>query len=133
MRSAPGVSTGKIRAALKEHGPMTALQIATLIDISHAQVAKLIYQARCRPTGEIRIRLVGTVSEGFTRKSRLYELSNQPDAKVGYTPPPSVVKKIKYPGLDQDEIQHLRQLKIAASKIIPFRDPLLFLTCGRAP
>lgn len=125
MRSAPGVSTGKIRAALKEHGPMTALQIATLIGMPHSQVAKLIYQARWRATGETPIRLAGTISEGLTRKSRLYELSNKPDAEIGYTPP-SVIKKLKYPGLDQDEIQHLRQLKIAASKIVPFRDPLIW-------
>lgn len=122
----------RIRAALEKHGPMTAAQIAERIEMAHTQVAKLIYQARCRPAYETRIRLVGTVSEGFTRKSRVYELSNEPDVKVAYTPPPSVVKKIKYPGLDQDEIQHLRQLKIAASKIRPFRDEMIWATCGRA-
>lgn len=123
----------RIRAALKKHGPMTVIQISEKTGISRSNCTGVISEFRADPGRKMRIRKAGKKREGNTTLSYVFELSNEPDVHYEPPVPPSVARKIKYPGMDREEVAHQKFLKALAAQIRPFRDPLVFLTAGRAP
>lgn len=119
----------KIIAVLEEHGPMTAEKIAEKLDVTETTIHGHINTFRRQFKG---VRIAGYDKASPTRKARLYGLGMAPD--VAYPNPrraPSVLKKIKYPGMTREEVAEMRHQKEMLRQIKPFRDPMLFMTAGR--
>lgn len=117
----------RIRAALKKHGPMTSKEISEKTGIDFQETCKLIANFRKSPSKKMMIRQVDKIRESCRRLSWIYELSNEPDVEVYGLSPSSK------PSLTREEKADLRRVKELASQIRPWRDPLVFLTAGRAP
>lgn len=121
----------EIKALLEERGPMTTDQIAKALGISEKSANVHLHTFRNKQRG---IRVTGYEKVGPTKKHRLYGIGDAPD--VPYPNPrrsPSVVKRIKYPGLSREEIAERRRLKELAAQAKPFRDEMIFRTAGVRP
>lgn len=125
MTELPFVLTrlGKVCVVLKSRGPMTAKQIAMHTRMTPTHVRDVIKASREANVKNTVVRCVGYVKEGKFALSRKYELSNLPDI--------AQVKRIQKRRFDREEdFKRVAELK---AQIQPFRDPMLFLTAGRAP
>lgn len=117
----------RIRAALKKHGPMTSKEISEKTGIRFDDTCKMIAEFRKNPGKKMMIRQVDKIRESCRRLSWVYELSNEPDIDI------YAVRPTPKPRLTREEKADLRRCKELASQIRPWRDPLVFLTAGRAP
>lgn len=120
----------RVRAALKKHGPMTALQISEITGIKLKNVGGLISVYRKSPGRKMRIRKAGKTREGNTTLSFIFELSNEPDAVIV---PPTPKRAIPRPRALHDEMTDQKRIAFLAAQSVPFRDPMIFFTAGRAP
>jgi len=118
-------------ALIEERGPMTVEKMAEALGISETTMAEHINKFRKHQKG---LRVVDYDRGCPTRKARIYGLGDEPDAVYpsARRNAPSVKKRIKYPGLNREEIAEAKRAKEALAQIKPFRDPLLFMTAGRA-
>lgn len=123
----------RIRAALEKLGPSTVIAIANETGIAEQDVGLIIRDSRKKNWPGTRIRKADKIRIAGKSRSWLYELSDEPDAVVAPArTQPSRVKRIKYPGLTREEILDKKHAAALLAQIRPFRDPLLFLTAGRA-
>lgn len=120
----------RIRALLKDNGPMTVLQISEATGISRSNCTGVIAEFRADPGRKMRIRKAGKIRESYTTLSYVYELSNEPDAVI----PPVVSKRaMQKPRVDHEALMERKRIAQLAAQSIPFRDPMLFMTAGVSP
>ena len=109
----------QIKALLKERGPMTVFELAEALDLSDKAITNYIGIYRSREKG---IRVVGFDVGARKRKTRYYALGDEPDEKPPAPKrPPSVVKRIKHPGLSREEVAERKRAQQALANIKPFR------------
>lgn len=123
----------RIREALRKLGPCTVRQLCDETGMFEQDIGLLIRDSRKKNWPGTRIRKAGKTTSIKGARSWIYELSDEPDAVVApVRDEPSRIKRLKYPGLTREEIIEKKQFEAMAKKIKPFRDPLLFITAGRA-
>lgn len=115
----------RIIQALQDCGPMTSRSIAEAAKVDYVETCKIITAHRARGDAP-HIRFCGKIRGGPTRLSKVYEISDAADAD----------ESLILPSLDVEEEDRCNRedfLHKLAAKIQPFRDPMVFLTAGRAP
>lgn len=123
----------RIRAALEKLGPSTVVAISNETGIPEQDVGLVIRDSRKKNWPGTRIRKADKIRTQGKSRSWLYELSDEPDAVVEpMRVQPSRLKRIKYPGLTREEIIDRKHADALLAQIRPFRDPMLFMTAGRA-
>lgn len=126
----PGNRIEQILKLLQDHGPMSTDQLSELVGISHKAISFHILMYRKHGNG---IRISGYDMSSPTRKSRIYELGDEPDLPFPVCIFPSRLKARKYPGMSRKEVDEAKRREAIADDIKPFRDPMLFLTAGVSP
>lgn len=124
----------EIKAVLLKHGPMTLKEIGEKLDMTGKAVSFHVGNFRKYSKG-IRVHSFDMTSP--TRKERRFAIGTEPDARFPHKHrSPSALAKIKHPTktrAELDEMQHEKLLKKLAAQTKAFRDPLIFMTAGRAP
>ncbi|SAL59407.1 hypothetical protein AWB71_03279 [Caballeronia peredens] len=112
----------RIRNTLALIGPATVKTIAEKTGISEADVGDIIRTARKKNYPGDRFRKVGKTDGGCTKRSWLYEISDDPDTEVAPLRfQPSRQKAIKYPGMTREEIAEYKRLQAQMQEFKPFR------------
>lgn len=120
----------RIIQVLEEGGPMPAREVSTKSGVDYADTCKLILLHR-QQAGYPNVRFCGKVREGTQGKNRLnkvYEVSDADDEDESH-----VIPSINDIKITDEAAMRAAWIKRLAAKIRPFRDPMIFLTAGRAP
>lgn len=124
----------EIKRVLLLKSPLTAREIGAELRMTAKAVT---YHITILRKYEHSIRVHSYDMRSPTRKERRYELGTEPDALFphGHRPPSQLVRA-KNPQMTREEFaEHelAARVRMLAKQIKPFRDPMVFLTCGIAP